>query len=279
MTAPRSVPDAVSDVVATALGKRHRADPISAGTGGAAGNARLTAWLGLLLLVLFLAELFTVLDVTWLISWHIAIGVLLIPPSLAKTATTGWRLARYYTRSSAYVAAGPPPLLLRILGPLVVLGTLGVLGTGVLVGLLGPSSAFQPLLHVPGLAISALTLHQASVFAWAATTGLHVLARVVPAAHLARPTSPSVPGNGPRVAVLAATAVIAAALAVLGLTVGSDWTRGRNNVGPSPRQPRTVGAENIQPNQGPALWRATSANLAISPPPTQLRSRLPLTPR
>lgn len=232
MTASRSVPDAVSDVVASALGKRHRADPISARTGGAAGNAQLTAWLGLLLLILFIAELFTVLDVTWLISWHIAIGVLLIPPSLVKTATTGWRLVRYYTSNSAYVAAGPPPLLLRILGPLVVLGTLGVLGTGVLVGVLGPSSAFEPLLHVPGIAVSAFTLHQASVFAWAATTGLHVLARLVPASQLARPSARSVPGIGRRVSVIAATAVIAAALAVLGLNVGSGWTRGMNNIGP-----------------------------------------------
>src|SRR4051812_11851259 len=102
----------VGDTVAVALGQGHRDDPVGARTGGPAGNARLTAWLGLLLLVLFLAELVTLLDVRGLVTWHIAIGVLLVPPTLAKTASTGWRVVRYYTHTGPYVQAGPPPLLL-----------------------------------------------------------------------------------------------------------------------------------------------------------------------
>ncbi len=101
------------------------------GTGGPAGNARLTAWTGLVLLVLLLAELVTLLDVRGLITWHVAVGVLLIPPALLKTGSTGWRIIRYYTGSRPYRHAGPPPLLLRVLGPLVVLFTLAVLGSGV----------------------------------------------------------------------------------------------------------------------------------------------------
>jgi hypothetical protein len=52
----------------TATGRRHRDDPLEPRTGGPAGNARLTAWTGLLLLVLSLAELVTLLDVGGLIS-------------------------------------------------------------------------------------------------------------------------------------------------------------------------------------------------------------------
>ena len=72
-----------------AIGRGHRSDPVLTGSGGPAGNARLTAWTGLVLLALFLAELVTLLDVRGLLSWHVAIGVLLVPPALLKTASTG----------------------------------------------------------------------------------------------------------------------------------------------------------------------------------------------
>src|SRR5215471_4616849 len=116
-------------VVAEATGRTHRPDEALPG-GGPAGNARLTAWVGLVLLALFLAELVTLLDVRGLVSWHVAIGLLLIPPAIVKTVSTGWRIARYYTGSRPYRDAGPPPLLLRILGPLVVFSTLAVLASG-----------------------------------------------------------------------------------------------------------------------------------------------------
>src|SRR5665213_387039 len=86
----------VSDAFYSAIGRLHRDDPIEPRTVGPAGNARLTAWTGLLLLVLSLAELVTLLNVGGLISWHIVIGTLLIPPALLKTASTGWRIIRYY---------------------------------------------------------------------------------------------------------------------------------------------------------------------------------------
>ena len=46
-----------AETLAAALGRAHRADPVLTGTGWPAGNARLTAWTGLVLLALFLAEL------------------------------------------------------------------------------------------------------------------------------------------------------------------------------------------------------------------------------
>lgn len=88
---------AVTDAVAEAVGQTRRADPVLPGTGGPAGNALLTAWTALVLLVASVAELLTLVNVNGLLSWHVAIGALLVPPALMKTTSTGWRTARYYT--------------------------------------------------------------------------------------------------------------------------------------------------------------------------------------
>ena len=45
-----------------------------------------------------------------LVSAHMFIGMVLIPPVLLKLASTGYRFVRYYTGSQAYRAKGPPPL-------------------------------------------------------------------------------------------------------------------------------------------------------------------------
>ncbi len=220
---------AVTDVVGTAVGRAQRADPVLPHTGGPAGNARLTAWIGLGLLIAFLAELVTLLDVTGLISWHIVIGVLLVPPALVKTATTGWRILRYYTGNRAYRQAGPPPLLLRLLGPVVVLTTLTVLGSGLVVIAVGPDATFTPLLTVAGQQISWLTLHQVTFIAWGVATGLHVLARTVPAARLAlasenRPTR--VAGTLARSLTLLATVIVAIVAVIVILRLSGAWTGG-----------------------------------------------------
>src|SRR3954452_9307527 len=106
-----------TDLVDEASGRSHRKDGVLPRTGGPAGNARLTAWTGVVLLVLFVAELVTLLDVRGLIGWHVAVGVLLVPPALVKTASTGWRIIRYYAGDRSYRQAGPPPWPLRVLGP------------------------------------------------------------------------------------------------------------------------------------------------------------------
>lgn len=225
-TAAPALPPYLQELVDEATGKRHRADAALPRTGGPAGNAKLTAWTGLLLLVLFLAELLTLVNVGGLISWHIALGAALIPPALLKTATTGWRMVRYYTGSRHYKVAGPPPLLLRLLGPLVVLSTLALLGTGSLLGLLGTTRSFTPLVTVLGFAISPLTLHQASFAVWAGATGLHVLARLVPALRVARPSGPGsapAPGRALRTAALVGVTTLAAVASSVLLSVASSW--------------------------------------------------------
>jgi len=200
-----------------AIGRERRKDPVLPRTGGPAGNARLTAWTGLVLLVMFLAELVTALDMHGLMSWHVTIGALLIPPVLLKTASTGWRIVRYYRGHAAYRVAGPPPILLRVLGPLVVLSTLAVLGTGILLILLGPDRSRTGL-------IDASFLHKGSFVIWAAVTGLHTLARLVPAVQLAlsRKEAP-VPGQVSRVALLLVVCAAAAVVAVAVFAGSGAW--------------------------------------------------------
>lgn len=236
MTPPR----VINDVWTSAIGQEHRDDPALPRSGGPAGNAQLTAWLGLSLLVLFIGELATLIDVRQLISWHIAIGILLVPPALAKTATTGWRIVRYYTGARPYHQGGPPPLLLRMLGPLVVLTTLALLGTGIAVIALGPTSAFETLFTVAGQRVSVLTMHQGFTVVWAVATGLHVLARFVPALRSAtgRMPGPRPDGSAARGVTLVLTIAsgVVAALLVLQLT-GTWTTSGLHRFRPSDDRP------------------------------------------
>ena len=210
------------EAVVVATGREQRRDEIRPGTGGPAGNAALTAWTGLLLLVLFVVELVTLLDVRGLLSWHVAVGTLLIPPALLKTGSTGWRMIGYYLGRRPYRRSGPPPMLMRLLGPLVVLSTLAVLGTGVALVLVGPASGRTGLITVAGQSIGLLMLHKAAFLVWAGATGLHVLGRAVPALRLtvhAGRTGP-VSGTGLR--------VVAVVLALGGMAIVALLPRRRS---------------------------------------------------
>lgn len=191
-----------------------RLDPVMPGTGGPAGNARITAWTGLILWVLLAIEGFTILDVHGLISWHIIVGLLLVPPALVKVASTGWRIVRYYTGKPAYRRAGPPQLVMRVIGPAVVVLTLAVLTTGILVAVQGPSGRHDDLL---GLPVTALFLHQASFFGWLAVMTVHVLGRTTRAANIvtARVARERVAGAPGRGALLAGMAISSVLLVVL----------------------------------------------------------------
>ena len=216
------------DTLGEAIGLDRRRDPVLPGTGGPAGNARLTAWTGAVLLVLFLAELATLLDVSGLISWHIVVGTLLVPPALLKTASTGWRIVRYYTRRAPYVAAGPPPMPLRVLGPLVVVCTLAVLGSGLALVALGPDASRAPWLRPLGFPVSALTLHQATFVGWAVVTGLHTLGRLVPAFRIINQHDQAqpVPGRMPRAGLLVVSLAVAGVAAAVVLGLSGAWSTG-----------------------------------------------------
>jgi hypothetical protein len=220
------LPVVLVDVVSEAVGHSRRNDPVVAGSGGPAGNARLTAWTGILLLALSLAELLTLFDVRGFISWHIVIGVLLIPPALLKTASTGWRIVRYYTRDSNYVTAGPPPMLLRLLGPAVVVSTLAVLGSGLALVVLGDRTSQSVIISALALRVNAVTIHQVMFAVWAVVTGLHVLARLLPALRLTivpPRNAQTVPGASRRWAILVAITVVAGVAAPFVLLAAGSW--------------------------------------------------------
>jgi hypothetical protein len=122
--------------------------------GGAQGNRNLTALLGALLLTGTLVELATlVLGLQQTLAVHIFVGVALIPIVALKLASTGWRMARYYTRAPVYRAEGPPRPLMRGLAPLVVGSTVALLGSGVGLVLAGPHSQFFRSVHSASFAL------------------------------------------------------------------------------------------------------------------------------
>jgi len=134
--------------------------------GGPEGNERVTAAAGAALIVLLVAEGVTILFLRQLLSTHVFIGMLLVPPVLLKLGSTGYRFVRYYTGAAAYRRKGPPKPLLRLLAPLVVMSTVGVFASGVALAVAGP----------PGGTL--LALHKASFVIWLPSTGVHVLAYV-----------------------------------------------------------------------------------------------------
>lgn len=135
----------------------------SAGAPGVDGNARLTAVTGTVLLVLLAIEGVTVLDVEGMITLHVYLGLVLLGPVLLKTASTGYRFARYYAGSGPYVRKGPPPIVLRVLGPVVIVSSLALLGTGVALIASRPGDGWL------------MTAHQASFIVWVAVMTIHVL--------------------------------------------------------------------------------------------------------
>ena len=134
--------------------------------GGAEGNERLTAATGAVLLVLFAAEGFTILSVHQLITLHFFLGMLLIGPVALKIGAVVYRFARYYSGAPEYRRKGPPAPLLRLLGPFVLVTSVGVIGTGVMLAVTG--SAAGPWLF----------LHKAFFVLWFGVMTVHVLAYV-----------------------------------------------------------------------------------------------------
>ena len=141
---------------------------------GVEANARLTGMTAALLLVLLAVEGFTILRIGRLLTLHVLIGMVVVPPVLLKIGSTTWRFARYYLGSPEYRRKGPPPAILRLLGPFLVVLTLAVLGSGIAL-LLGPPSARSEL----------STIHKATFILWIAAMVVHVLGHLVDTARLA----------------------------------------------------------------------------------------------
>ena len=123
----------------------------AARSGGAEGNERLTVMTGAVLLILLAVECYTILRIGRLLTLHVFLGMLLLGPVALKAGSVLYRFARYYTGSEPYRRKGPPALLLRVLGPVIMLLTAPLFGSGILLALTRPSSlawAFFILIHV-----------------------------------------------------------------------------------------------------------------------------------
>lgn len=134
--------------------------------GGVEVNELLTSSVAALLTILLLAEGATIINVRGLLTAHMFIGLALIPPVLLKLASTGYRFARYYTSAPAYREKGPPPLLLRVLAPVLVASTAMIFATGVWLLLLGHRSD------------QVLMLHKVAFFVWSGVFAVHFLAHL-----------------------------------------------------------------------------------------------------
>jgi hypothetical protein len=185
---------------------------------GVTGNARLTGAAAAALLVLLAAEGATIPFIGPLVGPHIFIGMLLIPPVLLKLASTGYRFARYYTGSPAYVRRGAPSSALRVLAPGVVLTTLALFGTGVALLVAGPPSN------------TLIFAHKLSFIAWVALMTLHVLGHLLEVPSLVLPDwrrngPPEVrlAGAGGRTMTLGLALLAGTALALLTYSAAVPW--------------------------------------------------------
>jgi len=141
---------------------------------GVESNARLTASVAVVLFVLLAAEGVTILQIRPLLTPHVFIGMLLIPPVLLKVGSTTWRFARYYLGAPGYRRKGPPPVVLRLLGPILVTLTMIVFASGIAL-LLTPTAWHARMLFV----------HKASFILWIAAMAVHVLGHLLDTAKLA----------------------------------------------------------------------------------------------
>jgi hypothetical protein len=188
--------------------------------GGTDGNEQLTTVTGMILFVQLAVLGVTIVDLHQLVWLHLFVGMLLLGPVLLKMSSVGYRFTRYYTGNAAYRRKGPPALVLRLLGPMVLLSTLGVLATGGILLLVGPGHSYPWLL-----------LHKATFIIWVGCMTLHVVGHLPGVARTlgvvrddAEPRPGAVPGTMGRWIALASAVVGGLILALLLIPDFSAWT-------------------------------------------------------
>jgi hypothetical protein len=182
-----------------------------------AGNARITGTFGAVIFVLLFVEGLTILGVHRLISAHVFVGVLLIPFVAVKLTSTIYRIVRYYTGAAAYVQKGPPNIILRLLGPVVIVTTIAVFASGI-AAVLNPGTHWLT------------SAHKASFIVWFGAMTVHVLGHALETTALAiadlpRATRSEVPGASARLATLLLATAVGVALAVAALGWAHHWQR------------------------------------------------------
>ena len=183
---------------------------------GVEGNARITGAVGAAIFGLLIVEGITILRIGDLLTMHVFVGMLLVAFAAVKIGSTGYRVVRYYAGDAAYTAKGPPHVVLRLLGPVVVITTVAVLGTGIAAVLAGR--------HTEWL----VQAHKASFIVWFGAMTVHVLGHIVetPAlavADLRRQPGARRSGAAARLALFAATVACAVLLGVVGVGWAHHW--------------------------------------------------------
>jgi len=156
--------------------------------------------------------------------------MLLLGPVALKAGSVLYRFVRYYTGSGPYRRKGPPALLLRLIGPVIMLLTACVFGSGIMLAVTGPG--FNGTSEW-------LTIHRISFIAWAFFITVHVLAYVWRLPRLlaaeARGTAQEgktghasravqvLGGRGPRLALLFASLLAGLVIALLTVHLAGNW--------------------------------------------------------
>jgi hypothetical protein len=190
------------------------------------GNERLIALTGTVLLVLIIAEIVIAAKMHALMPVHIFVGVWLTFPLLVKIGSTGYRFLRYYSGTPEFVRKGPPRLEMRLLAPLLLIASLSLVGSGILLAILGPTRA---------LSVWILRLHALSVICWLPLVALHVgaymwkLPRLLGADWQQR-AGRLIPGRGWRYGVNLVALVAGAGAATLFLPYTASWVAWEPNI-------------------------------------------------
>jgi hypothetical protein len=130
-----------------------------------AGNERLTALTGAVLVPMLAVEGVSIIALDQLFPVHVVVGLALIPVVLLKLGSTSYRMVRYYLRTAAYRARGAPPMLLRLLGPVLAVSTAVVIGSGVGLIVAGRNGTLRGL-------------HQTSFVVFGVAIAIHTLAHI-----------------------------------------------------------------------------------------------------
>jgi hypothetical protein len=177
---------------------------------GVEANARLIGYASVALVIPLAAEVIT--GVRPGLLAHALIGFSLVPLVLLKFGGVGYRFARYYAGDWRYRAAGPPDLVMRLIGPVLVLATVALFATGIELWLFGLRYGEHWL-----------TWHKAVFVLWFLAATFHVLAYLGRAPELALADSDRLRGVLARRSLVVASLIVGAALAIAMLPFPSPF--------------------------------------------------------
>jgi hypothetical protein len=194
-------------------------EPASKTQHGVAGNARLTALTGGVLLMLLAVQGLTILRMGQLLWLHLFLGIALAVLVALKLSSAGYRMAGYYLRRPTYLQEGPPHTAMRVLAVPFVLTTIGIFASGGALLLVGPSIR-QPM----------VLIHKVCFFAWIGFFVIHLLAHAQDLARVVRVElgggahAVLVRGRGARLGAIAGTLALGVIAAALLIPQFSAWT-------------------------------------------------------